>query len=246
MAESVHARHARHLLHSAWELLPPRLRARLEYASGLQRFFDPFGGPLNGQHGRQQMVREIIERCQIERIVETGSYRGNSTQWFAAFGLPVTTVEVSPLLAEFCRLRLRRFANIKLIEGSSVDALQDMSPTAGAPTFFYLDSHWHEHLPLRQELQIVLTRFPDAVVMIDDFQVADDPGYGFDDYGTGKRLDLDYVLAAELPPLSLYYPRLAAGNESGHRRGSLTLTASLQLASCLDRVTGLRRVSLPA
>ena len=65
------------------------------------------------------------------------------------------------------------------------------------PTLFYLDAHWHEYLPLRDELEIALGQFANAVVLIDDFQVPDDPGYGFDDYGPGKTLNLEYLAHGE-------------------------------------------------
>jgi hypothetical protein len=48
------------------------------------------------------------------------------------------------------------------------------------PTLFYLDAHWEEYLPLRDELQLIYNNFPRAVVLVDDFKVDDDLGYGFD------------------------------------------------------------------
>lgn len=59
--------------------------------------------------------------------------------------------------------------------------------------FAYLDAHWGEDLPLAEKLEIVFSWDSDAIVMIDDFQVPDDPGYAYDDYGPGKALTPDLV-----------------------------------------------------
>lgn len=49
--------------------------------------------------------------------------------------------------------------------------------------FFYLDAHWGAQWPLREELQVILTR-KRAVVAIDDFAVPGHPLHGFDAYKT--------------------------------------------------------------
>jgi hypothetical protein len=54
--------------------------------------------------------------------------------------------------------------------------------------FFHLDAHWEGDLPLQEEIEIILGRFPNFLIMIDDFRVPGDSGYGFDDYGRGKML----------------------------------------------------------
>ena len=54
---------------------------------------------------------------------------------------------------------------------------------------------------MRDEAELAVSNFSKAVLMIDDFNVPDDPGYGFDDYGPGKRLDINYLRAANLPNL---------------------------------------------
>src|SRR5581483_11607057 len=91
------------------------------------------------------------------------------------------------------------------------------------PALFYLDAHWDKQdLPLLEELRLIFERSPRAVVLIDDFEVWDDPGYSFDDYGAGRRLTLDY-----LAPLAAFAPRcffpLGAAGETGGRRGCVVL-----------------------
>lgn len=55
-------------------------------------------------------------------------------------------------------------------------------------TFFHLDAHWDDDLPLRNEVQVIVESWK-----IDDFQVPDDLGNGFDDYGGEKTISLSFV-----------------------------------------------------
>jgi len=81
---------------------------------------------------------------------------------------------------------------------------------AGHTLFFYLDAHGHvfdDDLPLAEELDIVFRRCPLAVVMIDDFAVPNDAGYGYDDYGPGRALVFDYIRPAiAVHQLQAFFP----------------------------------------
>jgi hypothetical protein len=200
--------------------------------------------PFNRQEARREMVERIIPLCGIVRFVETGTYVGNTTEYFAKFNLPVITAESDPVHAALAAERLRPWQNVQLRTYDSVRALRELAQEPidrAAPTLFYLDAHWHEYLPLRDELEIALGQFANAVVLIDDFQVPDDPGYGFDSYGPGKTLNLDYLLAAKAPPLAVYFPSVPSQQETGARRGCVVVTASSALAAILDRLELLRR-----
>ena len=81
--------------------------------------------------------------------------------------------------------------------------------------FVYLDAHWNDDLPLVEELQIVSAGWPRAVIMIDDFQVPGDAGYGYDDWGPGRALTEDLLPATALAGWSLTYPSAASDYETG-------------------------------
>ena len=156
--------------------------------------------PFHFQSGRIGMFENIIKACDIEQIVETGTYIGSTAAWFAGFGLPVYTVEANPRLAHFAKLR---FSANPLVQTAMMDFVMFLKRLASAPectgkvTLFYLDAHWGKQLPLADEMRVVAEAFPRCVIAIDDFMVPDDPGYAFDDFGPGKRLDLDYVKRIE-------------------------------------------------
>ena len=211
-----------------------------------------FGSPLNGQQGRQAIVLEAVRRCAFRQIVETGTFRGASTEWFSQFGLPVYSVEINERAAHFSGLRLRKNNLVHLATGDSAAFLRSLvrEPERLVPTFFYLDAHWGERLPLREELEVIRANFPSAVIMVDDFAVPDDPGYGFDDYGPQKRLDIDYLSRSGVSELTPMFPRLASSQESGSRRGCVVLATSdmlerLKGATSLRRLDGGSEISHP-
>src|SRR5437016_1708674 len=78
-----------------------------------------FGGALNGSVIRRDAFAAIRQACQLQVIVETGTFRGDTTEFFAETGLPVYSVEISPRNFGFSRARLRRRGNVHLFQGDS-------------------------------------------------------------------------------------------------------------------------------
>ena len=133
---------------------------------------------MNGQLQRQQLVRELALAHPFGLVVETGTHRGATTEFLAdAFGAPVVTIEADPRLFTYSLRRLARRSTIEVRLGHSPVVLEEvgreLSATSGA-LFAYLDAHWGRDLPLAEELEVVSARWPDAVIMIDDFAVPGD------------------------------------------------------------------------
>lgn len=169
-------------------------------------------GPFNGQTARQALFVDIIARTRPHAIVETGTYFGATTELMCQTGLPVFTIELRPRKYGFVRARFWRRRNVKLLHGDSRTCLLTLFSGAlhslsGLTVFFYLDAHWNDNLPLAEEIDIIFSRCPRAVVMIDDFEVPSDAGYGFDDYGPGKALVSGYIRPAiSAHELRAFYP----------------------------------------
>jgi hypothetical protein len=187
---------------------------------------------FNGQIGRRAIFETIMTIVAPSLILETGTFRGTTTELMAETGIPIVTVESNARNYGFCRVRLRRLKNVELRLGDSRmevrDALFKHRNTLGRqPLFAYLDAHGNEDLPLAEELEIVFSNVPNAVVMIDDFCVPDDPGYGYDHYGD-RALDQTYIAPAinayGLTPL---YPALISEMETGRRRGCVVLASEV-------------------
>jgi hypothetical protein len=176
-------------------------------------------GPFNGQTARQALFVEIITKTRPHAIVETGTSLGATTELMSQTGLPVFTIELYPRHYGFARARFWRKRNIKLLHEDSRTGLRrlfdgPLQALSGRTLFFYLDAHGHvyDDLPLAEELDIVFSRCPLAVVMIDDFEVPSDAGYAYDDYGPGKALVLGYITPAiSAHQLRAFYPSTLSG-----------------------------------
>jgi hypothetical protein len=107
---------------------------------------------------------------------------------------------------------------------------------------FYLDSHWERYLPLREEIELIFNNYSNALAIIDDFEVPDDPGYGFDKYSDEDQLTEAYLAKARVPkPLMYRYPSTKSSDETGARRGWVVVTDNLKIADELDRLSLLRK-----
>ncbi|MFO1355135.1 MAG: hypothetical protein U1F72_03210 [Gammaproteobacteria bacterium] len=190
---------------------------------------DPWGGPFNNQQARQALFQALVAALRPWAIVETGAYRGSTTEYFARTGLPVFSAELDLHAYAFSRARLWRASSVTIVQGDSREVLRALldgpvGPGRGANTFFYLDAHWGEDLPLAGEIDLVFARCPDAIVMIDDFAVPGDEGYGYDDYGPGKALDAAYIgPAVSAHGLAVFYPSTPSSAETGALRGCVVL-----------------------
>ncbi len=221
-------------------LLPPKVAAGLDLRLR-PSMRNSWGGPMNGQAGRRAIVRELARTIAFDRVLETGTYRGTTTEFLSAvIGTPVHTVEIDARFREYSAKRLSFDRSIKVVGGDSRAFLRAMAARSRLreqTLFVYLDAHWRDDLPLREELEIVRDSFERAVVMVDDFQVPGDDGYGFDDYGPGKRLGRE--LLPPLPGWAEFYPALPSGRESGFKRGCVVLAAAA-LAKEVGTMTTLR------
>jgi hypothetical protein len=200
---------------------------------------------MNGQEERRRIVKQIFDTIHVDAIVETGTYRGSSAMYFTKrFHVPVYTVEMMPRYFAYSRLRLRLHPSVHVRLGDSRAFLRSLagdSRLRGRRIFFYLDAHWGKDLPLNEELRIIAETWTEFVVVIDDFQVPDDPGYGFDDYGDGRRLTADFIPEVALPAVLVRYPAAPSSTETGKRRGCIVLLAEA-LEPVADRLSLLREV----
>jgi hypothetical protein len=203
-----------------------------------------WGGPLNGSRFRQQAVEEMIRMCNICAIVETGTYRGDTTEYFADMGLPVVTAEISPRYFAYSQCRLKRFPNVEIYYGDSRKALTNLAGRQHCiheRVLFYLDAHWYADLPLADEVKFIYETWPLAVVMIDDFKVSDDAGYQYDTSPGGEHLSLEYLYFLNSLHLSMFFPTLSSVDEVPPKRGWVVLAQNPGLIELLSSSTKLRR-----
>jgi hypothetical protein len=227
--------------------LPAKMAGLVDYHIGHHSHFYPFGGPMNGQTARLEIVRSIIERCEIEQIIETGTYRGLTTEWFSQFGIPVFSAEIQPRFASFAQRRMASRPHVRIECIDSVAALERWSEApeiVSRRTLFYLDAHWEEYLPLRKELEVINRKFASWIAIIDDFKVPADGDYGFDDYGVGRVLDLEYVNRCNIGNAVAFFPNVMGKWETGWKRGCVVLAGNQDLATKCHMISLLRPATL--
>jgi hypothetical protein len=190
--------------------------------------YGPFPSALNGQRFRQSLFRSLIRATRPEAIFESGTFYGASTQFFwNVSGQPVYTVEKNRGFAYCAQRRFRRIPEVRVLRDDSRAALKRLRNTADFPSarvLFYLDAHWEEDLPLREEVALITREWTDSVVVIDDFKVPDDSGYAYDTYGD-RELSVDYLGEEAIGSYEVFWPRCPSSEETGARRGCAVLVA---------------------
>lgn len=207
-----------------------------------------FGGPMNGQPRRRSLTRTIVEAMKFDAVVETGTFRGTTTDFlWHVTGAPVWTVESNPRYAAFAARRFRATPEVTVHVGDSRAFLPQLAADPRVPkrrVLFYLDAHWGAELPLRSELLTVFQAWDEPIVMIDDFEVPDDPGYGFDDYGPGGRLCLSYLPESEMAGFVPLLPAVPSAEEGGLKRGCVVIAPDGHAQALLDHGVPLRRADV--
>jgi len=180
-----------------------------------------FGEPFNGQAERRLVIHRLIADLDPIACIETGTFFGFTAKHLAQSGFPVYTIERDVGLYNVSRARFLFRPRVHVFNGDSAAVLPALAAeqTIHRP-FVYLDAHWGEELPLVAEIDTALVAWADCVIVIDDFLVPHDSGYGYDTYD-GQPLSIDMIC---LPPgVTAAYPALPAAQETGAKRGTLYL-----------------------
>ena len=207
-------------------LLPPQYAAWLDLRRA--SYWLGWGGPLNGQLRRREIVRELGRAIRFSGAIETGTFRGSTTEFLAAVFGRVWTVESNERTFAFSSKRLSTNPDVTIELGDSrmfLDRLLCQSQMDGKTFFIYLDAHWKDDLPLAEELGVIVASPIHCVVMIDDFQVPGDSGYGYDDYGPERALVEANLPISLLEGWALMYPAAPSEDETGARRGCCVLAS---------------------
>jgi predicted O-methyltransferase YrrM len=232
-------------------IIGPKQLGMIDYLRFSKQSDARSGSPFNGQCKRQELFLSLIQSCQPAAIIETGTYRGASTEFMSETSrVAVYSIDTNARHFGFAKMRLRKHRNVRLFLGDSRDVLLKFFEGEGhgyadKRLLFYLDAHeGHrgEDHPLADELTTILLGASQAVIMIDDFQVPDDPGYDYDTYGIGKALTHAWI-ARILGHYEVteFYPSTPSAEETGSRRGCVVLARNPHLIDVLSKISLLQK-----
>jgi hypothetical protein len=151
--------------------------------------------------------KELRKKWDYDVIIETGTYFGESTNEFSKFCDNVITIEINPSCYEWAREYLRHkgfeYCGEEKIKGflvrtfkrenqtilsylgNSAEVIDILNLTSYKKPLFFLDAHWEDYLPLKDELKVIGKNYPHSYLIIHDFKV---PGktFKYDTYGENE------------------------------------------------------------
>lgn len=118
--------------------------------------------------------------------VETGTYRGETSEFLSKISQFVFTIEPSEKYFEYSKEALSKVTNLKILNGTSEEYLNEILSEIdeGSIVSFWLDGHWSgedtfkgdNDTPIENELDTIakyLKKFSKITVLVDDFRLFD-------------------------------------------------------------------------
>jgi predicted O-methyltransferase YrrM len=134
-------------------------------------------------------LEHLVEKYNINTIVETGIWIGNSTVFFAQLVEKVYGLEINPEFIEKTSKRLQDYNlnNVTLLQGHSSILLLDLMHKIDAErTIFFLDAHWYAYWPLFDEIDAISKN--KGIIIVHDVKVPN-ANLGYDQW---NGMELSY------------------------------------------------------
>lgn len=120
------------------------------------------------------IVLKLITDLKPKNIIETGTWKGDTTTWFATLfpDTPVYSTELIESSYDEAKVNCAKNPNITLSLGDSVSWLKStmLDIIEDGLNFFYLDAHGFDLIPVPGECDTI-SKLDKYVVVLDDFQV---------------------------------------------------------------------------
>ncbi|MBS0656375.1 MAG: class I SAM-dependent methyltransferase [Verrucomicrobia bacterium] len=121
----------------------------------------------------------------ITTVIETGTFEGGSTAFFAKLFEEVHTIDNNSHFLDIAKKELSSLQNIQFHLGSSQKVLTNILPSLKDRfILFYLDAHWENYWPLLDEIEAISkTHHQHCIIVVDDVKVPGRPDIPYDSYG---------------------------------------------------------------
>ena len=118
-----------------------------------------------------QEIKNLIDKFNITRVIETGTFLGWSTQVFANIVSTVDTIEINTEYVTKAKQNLQNFSNVNVHLGDSVSMLDQLINENETNLLVFLDAHRQGQWPILQELNVLKNKNSKPVICIHDFFV---------------------------------------------------------------------------
>lgn len=134
----------------------------------------------------ESFIKMIAKATLADTIVETGTYKGQTTEKMATFFKNVYTIELSNELYGQAKKRFKENKNVHCHQGDSAQVLPNILKQLKTKTVFFLDAHFSlgdtaqgsENTPILTELNLIKKAgITDAIIIIDDMRMFYKPTY---------------------------------------------------------------------
>jgi hypothetical protein len=205
-----------------------------------EKEFDWNNNSLNGQKYRKQIITEILANNKFDVIVETGTEYGLTTKFFSQFSDKIISIEKSIPIYTIAKKNLANQKNIKLVHNDSKDldkilVKNGINLNTQNKIFFYLDAHSDDDYPLVDEIKYIFQNYKSFILLIDDFQVPNDNGYGYDSY-LGKKLNINFIKKLFTNKEHIFFPNIPSIKETGRLRGYVIITNDEEFKKFLIKI----------
>lgn len=138
-------------------------------------------GALNCDRYAQLEFIRLKELYNLQFAIETGTCLGYTTEFLCGVFEIVKTIEINAKFLQIAKEnRLNQHSNCKVFFGDSAKDLSIMLENMSDKTFIFLDAHWGNHCPLKDELKQIAQSKIKPVIAIHDFKVPNNPQLGYD------------------------------------------------------------------
>lgn len=130
--------------------------------------------PFNSDVHLEEEMKKIINAFGVELVIETGTYKGASTNWFAKNVDKVCTCELNAKYFNeaLSYLTAEGHDNFSIFKGNSPEGLEMfLEENIGKNILVFLDAHWYNYCPLMDELEVIENSDQKPILVIHDFKV---------------------------------------------------------------------------
>lgn len=152
-------------------------------------------GQLNAFNADKFVEKEFLklkDTWNITTAVETGSYMFGTTLWLSDNFDKVYTFEIDDELFNYGQKKISDKKNIHSYKCNSAEGLANIVNQIDGNTIFFLDAHWYDYCPLKDELEVISKLKHTPIIAIHDFKTP--YGHlGYDSY-KGEDFNIDFII----------------------------------------------------